>query len=91
MSGSNTHITSLSLEPNEKTDTLVGDFYASSKLYDQMINGVTYGPIDIDELYSGEKISLDLTMFGYVGDLSESIVVTFPNDAGSHQGPLLPQ
>ncbi len=76
-SWSRDHATQLSLKPNEESIQLIGDFFASSLLYEKKINGITYGPADIDELYTGQSISIDLFVTGYVGDIKESTIVYF--------------
>ena len=74
---SNTHETKFQLKANEIRDQLTGDFYAQSIDYPKTISGTTYGPIDISELYSGQEIFIDLSMTGYVGGSTESMIGSF--------------
>lgn len=76
-SWSKTHTTKFQLKANETSDQYIGDFFASSLFSSQTIDGTTYEPIDIANLYSGEVISIELSIDGYVEDSVESTVVAF--------------
>ena len=71
------HKTKFQLKANETSDQMIGDFFAQSLLNSKTIDGTTYGPIDISDLYSGQEIVIEISIDGYVGDSIESIVVEF--------------
>ena len=74
---SKSHETKFPLNANETSDQYIGDFFANSLFSSQTIDGTTYEPIDIANLYSGQVIGIELTMDGYVGDSVESIIAAF--------------
>ena len=74
---SKSHTIKFNLKANETSDLLIGDFFANSLFSLQTIDGTTYGPIDIANLYSGQEIYIELSIDGYVGDSTENIIVAF--------------
>lgn len=74
---SKSYETKFPLNANETSDQYIGDFFASSLFSSKTIDGTTYEPIDIANLYSGQVIGIELTMDGYVGDSVESIIAAF--------------
>ncbi len=76
-SWSSSHTIKFHLKAGETSDMLTGDFFAQSLNESKTVDGTIYGPIDIAELYTGQEISIELSMDGYVGDSTESMVVTF--------------
>lgn len=74
---SKSHTTKFHLEANETSDLFIGDFFASSLFSSQTIDGTTYEPIDIANLYSGQVINIEFSIDGYVGDSIDNIIVAF--------------
>lgn len=74
---SSSHTIKFHLKAGETSDMLTGDFFAQALNESKTIDGTIYGPIDIAELYTGQEISIELSMDGYVGDTTESMTVTF--------------
>lgn len=71
------HDIACSLKPLEESEQLIGDFYATSMSSSKEGDGITYGPIDIRNLYTGDTINIYLSMRGFIGDSMEKMLVSF--------------
>ena len=74
--GSNKYDSSPVLDANGIMDKLVM-FHAVSNRFANRINGVDYDVVEIGDIYSDEHVEIDVVMTGWVGETSESVVITF--------------